>query len=379
MYNNQVWTLVDPPEGVKPIGCKWVFKKKINMDGNVQTYKARLVAKGFKQIHDIDYDETFSHVVMVKSIRIFLAITAYHDYEIWQMDVNTVFLNVSLEEDVYMTQPEGFVSPRDARKICKLCRSIYGLKQASRRWNIHFDQTVKEFGFIQNEDESCVYKKVSGSHVAFVVLYVDDILLIGNDIPSLQAVNTWLRKNFSMKDLGEATYILGIRIYRDRSRRLIGLSQSTYIDKVLHRFGIQDAKRGFVPMSHGISISGDNSPKTLDEKDRMSKIPYASAIGSIMYAIICTRPDVSYALSMTSRFQSNPGEGHWTAVKNILKYLKRTKDSFLVYGGEEGLVVRGYTDSSFQTDKDDSIYQSGFVFCLNGGVVRYHLIREINE
>ena len=132
-----------------------------------------------------------------------------------------------------------------------------------------------------------------------------------------------------MKDLGEATYILGIRIYRDRSRRLIGLSQSTYIDKVLHHFGMQDAKRGFVPMSHRISISCDNSPKILDEKDRMSKIPYASAIGSIMYAMICTRPDVSYALSMTSRFQSNPGEGHWTVVKNILKYLKRNKDSFL--------------------------------------------------
>ena len=124
-------------------------------------------------------------------------------------------------------------------------------------------------------------------------------------------------------------------------------------------------------MSHGISISSDNSPKTLDEKDRMSKIPYASAIGSIMYAMICTRPDVSYALSMTSRFQSNPGEGHWTAVKNILKYLKRTKDSFLVYGGEERLVIKGYTDSSFQTDKDDSISQSGFVFCLNGGAVRW--------
>lgn len=371
MYDNQVWTLVDPPEGAKPIGCKWVFKKKTDMEGKIQTYKARLVAKGFKQIHGIDYDETFSPVAMVKSIRILLAIAAYNNYEIWQMDVKTAFLNGSLEEDVYMTQPEGFVNPKDARKICKLRRSIYGLKQASRRWNIRFDQTVKEFGFIQNEDESCVYKKVSGSHVAFLVLYVDDILLIGNDIPSLQAVKTWLGKSFSMKDLGEATYILGIRIYRDRSRRLIGLSQSTYIDKVLHRFGMQDAKRGFVPMSHGISISSDNSPKSLDERGRMSKIPYASAIGSIMYAMICTRPDVSYALSMTSRFQSNPGEGHWTAVKNILKYLKRTKDSFLVYGGEERLVVKGYTDSSFQTDKDDSISQSGFVFCLNGGAVSW--------
>ena len=283
MYDNHVWTLVDPHEGVKPIGCKWVFKRKINMDGNVQTYTARLVAKGFKQIHGIDYDESISPVAIVKSIRILHAIAAYHDYEIWHMDVNTTFLNGSLEEDVYMTQHKGFVSPRDARKIYKLCRSIYGFKLASRRWNIHFNHRVKEFGFIQNEDESYVYKKVSGIHVAFIVLYVDDILLTGNDIPSLQAVMTWLGKYFSMKDLGEATNILGIKICTDRFRRLIGLTQSTYIDKVLYHFGMQDAKRGFVPISPGISISGDISPKTLDKKDCMSKIPYASAIRSIMY------------------------------------------------------------------------------------------------
>ncbi|KAK8606395.1 hypothetical protein V6N13_030678 [Hibiscus sabdariffa] len=131
MSENQVWTLVEPPEGIKPIGCKWVFKKKTDMDGNVQTYKGRLVAKGFRQIHGVDYDETFSPVAMIKSIRILLAVAAFHDYEIWQMDVKTAFLNGKLEEDVYMTQPEGFVAPEDARKVCKLQRSIYGLKQAS--------------------------------------------------------------------------------------------------------------------------------------------------------------------------------------------------------------------------------------------------------
>ncbi|KAK8696525.1 hypothetical protein V6N13_001659 [Hibiscus sabdariffa] len=133
------------------------------MDGNVQTYKGRLVAKGFRQIHGIDYDETFSPVAMFKSIRILLAIAAFHDYEIWQMDVKTAFLNGKLEEDVYMTQPEGFVALENARKICKLQRSIYGLKQASRRWNLRFKDAIKEFGFIRNEDEPCVYKNVSGS------------------------------------------------------------------------------------------------------------------------------------------------------------------------------------------------------------------------
>ncbi|KAK9025215.1 hypothetical protein V6N11_065111 [Hibiscus sabdariffa] len=371
MSENQVWTLVEPPEGIKPIGCKWVFKKKTDMDGNVQTYKGRLVAKGFRQIHGVDYDETFSPVAMFKSIRILLAIAAFHDYEIWQMDVKTAFLNGKLEEDVYMTQPEGFVTPENAGKVCKLQRSIYGLKQASRSWNLRFNDAIKEFGFIRNEDEPCVYKKFSGSIVSFLILYVDDILIIGNDIPTLQSIKTWLSSCFSMKDLGEAAYILGVKIYRDRSRRLLGLSQSTYIDKVLKWFSMEESKRGFLPMRHGISLSKEMCPSTPQERERMSQIPYASAIGSIMYAMICTRPDLSYALSMTSRYLENPGEGHWTAVKNILKYLRRTKDVFLVYGGEEELRIKGYTDASFQTDKDDSRSQSGFVFCLNGGAVSW--------
>ena len=156
-----------------------------------------------------------------------------------------------------------------------------------------------------------------------------------------------------MKDLGEAAYILGIRIYRDRSNRLLGLSQSTYIDKVLKRFSMDESKKGFLPMSHGVYLSKDMCPRTQEEREKMSRIPYASAIGSIMYAMLCTRIDVSCALSICSRYQSDPGERHWTAVKNILKYLKRTKDMFLVYGGEDELTIKGYSDASFQTDKDD--------------------------
>ncbi|KAK8676479.1 hypothetical protein V6N13_142053 [Hibiscus sabdariffa] len=252
MSNNQVWTLVEPPEGIKPIGCKWVFKKKTDMDA------------------------------MFKSIRILLAIDAFHDYEIWQIDIKTAFLNGKLEEDVYMTEPEGFVTPENAEKVCKLQRSIYGLKQASRSWNLRFNDAIKEFGFIRNEDEPCVYKKVGGSVISFLILYVDDILIIGNDIPTLQSVKTWLSSCFSMKDLGEAAYILGVKIYRDRSRRLLGLSQSTYIDKVLKRFSMEESKRGFFPMRHGISLSKEMCPSSTQERERMSQIPYASAIGSIM-------------------------------------------------------------------------------------------------
>ena len=148
-----------------------------------------------------------------------------------------------------------------------------------------------------------MYVKASGSIVSFLVLYVDDILLVGNDIPTLQDVKSWLGKCFAMKDLGEAAYILGIRILRDRSKRLIGLSQSTYLDKVLKRFSMQDSKKGELPIQ-------SKSPSTEVEIAEMSRIPYASAVGSIMYAMTCTRPDVALSLSMVSRYQGNPGKAH---------------------------------------------------------------------
>ncbi|KAJ9545765.1 hypothetical protein OSB04_025472 [Centaurea solstitialis] len=372
MYDNQVWELTDLPQHCRAVGRKWVFKKKTDMDGNVHTFKARLVAKGFTQTHGIDYDETFSPVAMLKSIRILMAISAYFNYEIWQMDVKTAFLNGKLTEDVYMEQPEGFEDPKNPNKVCKLLKSIYGLKQASRSWNLHFDERIKEFGFAKSEFEPCVYTKFSGSIVTFLVLYVDDILLIGNDVPTLQSVKSWLSKCFQMKDLGEAAYILGIKIYRNRSKRLIRLSQSTYIDKILKKFRMDESKKGFIPMQHGIVLSKTQCPVSSQDQDKMKSVPYASAIGSIMYAMLCTRPDVAYSVSVTSRYQQNPGEPHWVAVKNILKYLRRTKDMFLVFGGsEDEISVNGYSDASFQTDRDDFRSQSGYVFTLNRGAISW--------
>jgi hypothetical protein len=165
------------------------------------------------------------------------------------MHVKMAFLNGNITEDVYMTQAKGFVDPKNTGKICKFQKSNYGLKQASRSWNLSFDEVVKGFSFIKNVEEPCVYKKVSGSTIVFLVLYVDDILLIGSDIPMMEAVKSSLRKSFSLKDLGEAAYILGIKIYRDRSKRLIGLSQDAYINKILNRFNIKDSKNGFLPVS----------------------------------------------------------------------------------------------------------------------------------
>nr|GFC81300.1 retrotransposon protein, putative, Ty1-copia subclass [Tanacetum cinerariifolium] len=201
-----------------------------------------------------------------------------------------------------MEQPEGFVDPDHSRKVCKLQRSIYRLKQVSRSWNKRFDEEIKKFGFHQNLDEPCVYQKASGSNVIFLILYVDDIILMGNHKPSLQGVKDYLGKCFSMKDLGDAAYILGIKIYRDRSRRLIGLSQDAYLDKILKRYKMDGSKRGAIHMQVDCHLDKSQCAESKYDKARMQNVPYALAVGSIMYAVRCTRPDVAFAQNITSRF-----------------------------------------------------------------------------
>ncbi|GJS57812.1 retrotransposon protein, putative, ty1-copia subclass [Tanacetum coccineum] len=239
------------------------------MDGVVHTYKARLVAKGFTQTYRVDFEETFSHVADIRAIRILIAIAAYYDYEIWKMDVKTVFLNGHLDEEVYMVQPEGFVNPKYPNRVCKLKRFIYGLKQASRQWIKRFNDEIKKFGFTQNQDEPCVYLKASGSNVVFLILYVDDILIMGNNIPMMQGVKSYIGKCFAMKDLREAAYIHGIKIYRDRSWRLIGLCQSAYIEKILKRFHMENSKRGSIPMQEKLKLSKSQGASSPAELNRM--------------------------------------------------------------------------------------------------------------
>ncbi|GJR51821.1 retrotransposon protein, putative, ty1-copia subclass [Tanacetum coccineum] len=264
MMDNMVWVLVDLPPGCKTIKIKWLFKKKTDMDGIVHVYKACFVAKGYTQLYEVDYEETFSPVADIKAIRVLISIAAYYDYEIWQMDVKTAFLNGYLDEDIYMVQPEGFVDPNHPRKA-------------------------------------------SGSNVTFLILYVDDIIIMGNHIPSLQSVKNYLGKCFSMKDLGEA---------------------------ILKRYKLDNSKHGHIRMQERLDLNKSQGAQRPKE-------PIST------------------------------GELHSTAVKNILKYLRNTKDMFLVYGGNPSteLRVECYCDVGFENDRDDTKSQIGYVFILNGGAV----------
>ena len=266
MYSNSVWSLVEAPKGVKPIGCKWIYKRKRRPYGKVETFKARLVAKGYTQKEGIDYEETFFPVAMLKSIPDSFSCSCKSRLRDFAYGCQNSILNGSLEEDIYMQQPEGFIARGQEHMACKLQRSIYGLKQASRTWNIRFDQAITLYGFKKSPDEPCVYERIQGTKVVFLVLYIDDILLIGNDIKVLSSVKGRLQKQFDMKDLGEANYILGTKLLRDRKNKVLELSQALYINKILARFSMENSKKGTLPISHGVHLSKEQPPKTLEQK-----------------------------------------------------------------------------------------------------------------
>ncbi|GJV54359.1 retrotransposon protein, putative, ty1-copia subclass [Tanacetum coccineum] len=276
--------------------------------------------------------------VYIRTIRILIAIAAFYDYEIWKIDVKISFLGGHLSEEVYMVQPEGFVTLKHPNQVCELKRFIYGLKQASRQWNKRFDDEIKKFCFTQKRNEPYVYMKASVSNVTFLILYVDDILIMGNYILMLQDVKSYLGKCFAMKDLGEAAYVLGIKIYKDRSRRLIGLCQSAYIEKILKRFNMETSKRGSIPMQDKLKLNKSQGASTPNEVKRMQRVLYASAVDSIMYALrVACYTDVGYLTDIDDTkshigyvFVLNEGVIDWKSTKQTILATSSTESEYIV-------------------------------------------------
>ncbi|KAL6340144.1 hypothetical protein AAG906_040580 [Vitis piasezkii] len=288
MAHNGVWDLIEFPNSCKPVDCKWVFKTKREAKGNIERFKATLVAKGFTQKEGIDYRDTFSPVSKKDSLRIIMALVTHFDLELHQMDVKIAFLNGNLDEDIYMEQPEGFAKKGNEHLVCKLKKSIYGLKQASRQWYIKFNNTITSFRFKENSVDQCIYLKVSGSKFIFLILYVDDILLASSDLDLLRETKEHLSKNFHMVDMGEANYVIGIEIFR--------------ID--LKKFNMQSCSSGIAPILKGDKLSKMQCPSNNMEREQMKKIPYASAVGSLMYTQTCTRSYINFVVGMLGRYQN---------------------------------------------------------------------------
>ena len=224
--------------------------------------------------------------------------------------------------------------------------------------------------------DDCIYHKFSGSKHIYLVLYVDDILLATNDIGMLHETKRFLSMKFEMKDLDDASFMLGIQIHRDRSRGILGLSQKSYIEKILKRLGMHDCKPGDTIVAKGDKFSLSQCPKNNFEIQEMQQIPYASTIGNLMYAQVCTRPDIAYIVGMLGRYLSNPGKDHWIAAKRVMRYLQRTKDYMLTYRKSDQLEIIGYSDSDFAGCRDSMKSTSGYIYLLVRGAISWKSVKQ---
>ena len=295
------------------------------------------------------------------SIRMILGMAASLNLEVEQMDVKTAFLHGELEEEIYMEQPEGFLVKGKEDYVCKLKKSLYGLKQAPRQWYMKFESVMGEQGYKRCSSDHCVFiQRFSGDDYIMLLLYVNDILIVGKNVSRIARLKKELSKSFAMKDLGPAKCILGMRIERDRKSNKLYLSQEKYIEKVHRKFKMDKAKEVSCPLAAHFKLSKKQCPSTDEMEKEMQKVPYASAVGSLMYAMVCTRPDIAQAVSTVSRFMSNPGRPHWEAVKWILRYLRGSTNMKLCFGGGEPKLI-AYSDSDLPGDVDGRKSTSGYL------------------
>ena len=308
----QTWITVPRPEGKNIVGSKWVFRIKRKADGTVEKYKARLVARGFTQVFGEDYYDTFSPVAKLQSFRAILALAARFDWEIKSFDFTSAYLNSELDadEEIYMQLPPGYEG-QGPDEVKRLRKSLYGLKQAGRKWYDALSRALANLGFRTTQADPGVFVAYDQGHILILVVHVDDCTFTGSSAKLIFAYKKKINDCYVLTDLGPIGWLLGIKITRNREERTISLSQSSYIDSILEHYGLKDAKPYATPMVLGVTYSRHDSPSTPTESHRMRRVPYREAIGSLMYTAVATRPDITFAVSTLSQFLDNPGDVHW--------------------------------------------------------------------
>ena len=282
LMSNGTWELTHLPPNRSSIGCKWVFRTKRDAMGDIVRYKARLVAKGYSQVAGVDFNETFAPVAKFTTIRTIVAIGAAMDLEMHQMEVKTAFLNGELEEDIYMNQPQGFVEEGKQHLVCKLKKSLYGLKQSPRAWYQRIDTFFVNEGFQRSEADHSMYVIQSKEFLMIVILYVDDLIILTNTLKKMDWLKAKLEKEYEMSDLGELHYCLGVEFARDRAKKTITMSQRKYIEGVLKRFNMEDCKPIGTPLESNLKLMKLTDEEYAEVEHQMQDIPYKAAIGSLI-------------------------------------------------------------------------------------------------
>ena len=365
LHANDVWDLVELPKGRRAIGSKWVFRLKVNAEGVIERYKARLVARGFSQKFGEDYDETFCPVVRHESVRTLIALAVQNNLKLHQMDITTAFLNGELKEEVYMKQPEGFIVKGQQDLVCRLKRSIYGLKQSGRCWNNTLDEELKKMGFVQSASDPCIYIASEGE-MCIVAVYVDDIIVGAKTDERIMQIKRDLQKRFKAKDLGELHHFLGMKIIQNQNASKVWIGQPAYTQDILEKFQMTDANTVTTPFDVNSKLK-----YAADDSDTVDVELYQSAVGSLLYLSVATRPDIAFAVSNVAKYCAKPTKQHWIAVKRIMRYLKGTLNYGLCYAASDNTQCVGFSDADFAGDIDDRKSTTGYMFQMSGAAISW--------
>ena len=344
LLHNETWTLIPSPPAANILGCKWVYRIKRKADGSVERFKARLVAKGFNQQEGVDFSETFCPVVKPTTVRMVLSIAVSRGWHLRQIDVQNAFLHGFIDEHVFMAQPPGFQHPQYPRHVCKLQKSIYGLRQAPRAWFSRLTEKMTTIGFVGSEADHSLYVHHSDSVLTYILIYVDDIILAGADLPFIHHVISLLKCEFPVKDLGQLNFFLGVEAIREPEG--LYLTQRRYILDLLMRSKMDKSKPSTTPMSTNQQLSKSDGDK-FDNPQL-----YRSIVGGLQY-LSFTRPEIAFAIHKVSKYMHDPRVPHWVAVKRILRYLKSTISHALFIQPDSDLQLHSYSDADWATDQDD--------------------------
>ncbi|XP_035838498.1 uncharacterized protein LOC110908724 isoform X1 [Helianthus annuus] len=362
LMKNNTWEKCVLPKGKKTVGCRWVYSIKYKPDGSIGRYKARLVAKGYTQTYGIDYSETFSPVAKMDTIRVLFSVAANKEWPLHQFDVTNAFLHGDLTEEVYMEAPPGFSGSFKEREVCRLKKSLYGLKQSPRAWFGKFTLAMKEYGYHQSNADHTLFLKRRNGLVTCLIIYVDDMIITGNDVEEIAQLKENLFSKFEMKDLGNLKYFLGIEVLR--SKRGIFICQRKYVLDLLAETGLIDCKPADTPMvvNHNLHMELNGE---LADKER-----YQRLVGKLIY-LSHTRPDIAYAVGVVSQFMHQPQVAHMEAAQRILKYLKGTVGHGVLFKTNGHLNVELYTDADWAGDKGNRRSTSGYFSLVGGNLVTW--------
>ncbi|KAL0291225.1 UNVERIFIED_CONTAM: Retrovirus-related Pol polyprotein from transposon RE1 [Sesamum angustifolium] len=351
---------VDLPPGKKPIGSKWVYKVKLRPDGSVDIYKARLVAKGYNQVEGVDYVDRFSPVAKAVTVRLLLAVASSKNWPIQQIDINNAFLHGFLDEDIYLTAPDGYPIP--AGKVCKLKRSLYGLKQASRQWNQELTSQLICYGFSQSPHDHCLFTQQTTDGFLVPLVYVDDVLITGSSQLQIDKVKHFLHSTFTIKYLGPAKYFLDLEIAR--STEGLFVTQHKYIRDIILDTGLQNSKPATTPLPTGLKFSAHDVVPLHDPE------PYRRLVGRLLY-LSFTRPDISFGVQQLSQFVHQPGQIHMDAALHLVRYLKGCPDRGLFFSSSNSFTFTAFCDADWASWVDSHRSLTGYCIFLGQALISW--------